>query len=192
MNKVIRQRIELLTPLLKDPDSAVRKTAAGSIEQLEATCDCEQIFEVLKTGDTGARVAAIYALGKIGGEKVLAPLLYCIARPEDDIRSAATEVLGVLAFPSTVDAILTALRDENSAVQAKAITALYNFSPSQKICSGLRPFLEANDGMLEAEAARTLAKLGDIAALSGIIALLSSQHASSRSAAAEALSILPL
>jgi len=192
MNKTTRQRIELLTPLLKDPDMDVRKTAASSIEKLEAVCDCEQIFEILKTGDTGARVAAIYALGKIGGEKVIAPLIYCAGRPEDDIRAAAIEALGIMAVPSTIETILARLDDGNSAVQAKAITALSHFPMSQKICSVLRPFLEANDGMLEAEAALTLAKLNDITAFTGISALLLSPHASTRIAAAEALSILPV
>lgn len=192
MNNVTRQRIAILAPLLKDSSQDVRRAAAASIEQLEASCDCEDIFEILKAGNTGARVAAIYALGKVGGERVVAPLIYSAGRPEDDIRAAAVEVLGVLAFPSTVETVIEKLNDENSAVQVKAITALSHFPASQKICSRLRPFLEANDGMLEAEAALTLAKQGDITALSGIITLLSSPHASSRAAAAEALSILPL
>lgn len=192
MNKATRQRIELLTPLLKDSSENVRLAAAYSIEQLEAIYDCQQILDILKTGDTGARVAAIYALGKIGGERVIAPLIYCTSRREDDLRGASIDVLGKLAIPTTVDTIITALNDENSAIQAKAIVALSHFPSSQKICSVIRPFLEANDGSLEAEASITLAKLGDITALSGIISLLSSEHASTRTAAAESLSLLPL
>lgn len=192
MIKAIRQRIELLTPLLKDQNRDVRDAAAKSIEYLEATSDSEQILATLKTGDTGARIAAIYALGKIGGEKVLAPLVYCAGRPEDDIRAAAIEVLGELAHPSTLATVIASLDDANSAVQARAIAALSNFPPSQTFCSRLRLFLEANDGMLEAEAAITLAHLGDITALSGITTLLSSSHASTRIAAAEALRKLPL
>lgn len=191
-NSLLRQRINLLVPLLKDPDTEVRAAASSSIEQLEATGDVEQILTTLKTGDTGARIRSIYALGKIGGDKVLQPLIYCASRPEDDIRAAAIEVLGTIAHPSTFQTLLKSLDDHNSAVQARAIAALAHFPSDQSLCSKIRPYLDANDGMLEAEAAKTLAEFKDITAIPGIINLLSSQHPTARIAAAEALGKLPI
>jgi HEAT repeat protein len=55
----------------------------------------------------------------------------------------------------------------------------------------LRPFLNATDGALEAEAALALARLKDLASEERITALLASPHASTRQAAATALSLLP-
>ena len=191
MNESIRQRIDALIPLLKDPDPEVRTMAAHAIEHLEASSDVKETLHILKTGDMGARISAIYALGEIGGEKVITPLVYCAGRPEDDIRSAAVEILGRLAEPSTLSILLERLKDQNAAIQARAVTAVSNFPSTATLCGHLRPFLKANDGNLEAEAALALAKLGDSDSLAAIISLLSSSHSSTRKAAATALSLLP-
>lgn len=192
MNETIRQRIDVLIPLLKDSDPDVRTTVAHAIEHLEVAYDITDILNTLKTGDTGARISSIYALGEIGGENVITPLVYCAGRPEDDIRSAAVEMLGRLAEPATLPVLLKSLNDKSTAIQAKAIAALSNFPPTATLCDHLRPFLKANDGDLEAEAALAMAKLGDSHSIDGIISLLSSSHSSTRQAAATALSLLPI
>src|ERR687887_487547 len=96
--------------LLKDPVDEVRLAAAQSLEALEGAGSLEEVLTLLKKGDLPAKVRAIYALGQIGGEKVLAPLLYCITRPEEDLKGAAIEVLGTLAHPSTLSALAGKLR----------------------------------------------------------------------------------
>jgi HEAT repeat protein len=192
MNETIRQRIDALVPLLKDPDQEVRTAASQAIEHLEASADLGETLQILKTGSMGARISAIYALGEIGGEGVLAPLVYCAGRPEVDIRSAAVETLGRLAAPSTLPVLLERLGDQNPAIQSRAITALGNFPASVVPCDRLRPFLQAGNGDLEAEAALALARLGDRSATAAIVTLLSSPHSSSRKAAATALSMLPV
>lgn len=181
-----------MRPLLKDPDFAVRTSAAEAIERLENCRDTEGLLAALRNGDLGTRVAAIHALGEVGGERALAPLLYCVRRPEDDIRSAAVAALGRLALPGALPAVTDCLDDRNAAVQARAIAALAEFPPSPSLCDKLRPFLEANDGVLEAEAALTLARYKDFVSLQRITELLASPHASTRSAAARALSLMPL
>ena len=192
MKEKVRSRIDSLRPLLKDPVPGVRTAAAEAIEKLEATSSVDEILATLKTGDTGARIGAIYALGEIGGEKVLPPLVYCARRPEVDIRSAATAVLGKLALSAALPVLVELLDDENPTVQGRAISALSNFSATPDILNKLRPFLSASDGVLEAEAALTLAGLKDLYSLSQIHALLTSHHASTRQAAATALSRMPL
>lgn len=192
MNEIIRQRIDVLIPLLKDADPDVRAAVARSIEHLEVSGDINEILQALKTGDTGTRIAAIRALGEIGGEKALAPLSYCAGRPEADIRAAAVEMLGRLAEPSTLPILLERLEDQHAAIQARAITALGNFPASVTLSERLRPFLKATNGDLEAEAALTLAGWGDLASTDAIISLLASPHASTRKAAATALSLMPV
>lgn len=192
MKKNIRQRIDSLKPLLKDPEVEVRIAAAEAIEKLEATGSIDEVFATLKTGDLGARIGAIYALGEIGGDVVLPPLVYCARRSEVDIRSAAAAVLGKLALSAALPILVELLDDENRSVQGRAIVALRNFAITQDVLNKLRPFLDANDGVLEAEAAITLALLKDLSSLSKIHALLSSQHSSTRKGAATALSRMPL
>lgn len=192
MKEKIRSRIDSLKPLLKDPAPGVRAAAAEAIEKLEATSSVEEILATLKNGDMGARVGAIYALGEIGGENILAPLLYCARRPEVDIRSAAVAVLGKLSLVASLPALVELLDDENPAIQGRVLAALRNFKATPEILDRLRHFLNASDGTLEAEAAITLATLNDLFSISQIQALLSSPHASTRQAAATALSILPV
>ena len=192
MNNKIRARIDALRPLLKDAASDVRVAAAQAIEKLEAISSKDEILQALKTGDMGTRVAAIYALGEIGGEAVLPPLVYCAGRPETDIRSAAVEVLGRLALPAAIPILAGRLDDQNTAVKARAISALSHFSVSGEVLQKLRVFLDADNGDLEAEAALTLAQLKDLDSLERIVMLLSSSHASTRQAAATALSLIPL
>lgn len=191
MKERIRQRINVLIPLLKDADPDVRASVSRAIEHLEVSCDINEILHALKTGDTGTRIAAIHALGEIGGMQVIAPLTYCVSRPEDDIRAAAIEMLGRLAEISTLPTLLERLEDANTAIQSKTITALSNFPASAALYERLRPFLKAYNGDLEAEAALALARLGDRASTDAIIPLLASPYASTRKAAATALSLMP-
>jgi len=192
MKEKVRSRIDSLRPLLKDSVLEVRTAAAEAIEKLEATSSVDEILATLKTGSMGARIGAIYALGEIGGEKLLPPLLYCARRPEVDIRSAAVAVLGRLALPAALPVLVELLGDESPTVQGRAIAALLNFPVTPEILNKLRTFLNASDGVLEAEAAMTLAGLKDLYSLNQIHALLASPHASTRQAAATALSIIPI
>jgi len=191
MKEKVRKRINILRPLLKDTAPGVRNAAAQAIEKLEGVSSFEEILQTLKTGDTGTRVGAIYALGEIGGEKVLTPVLYCATRPEVDIRSAAVEVLGNLRIPAAVPMLIERLNDQHEAVQARAICALRSYPATPDVLQKLRTFLEASDGSLEAEAAITLAYLNDFLSLNSICSLLASSHASTRQAAATAISLMP-
>lgn len=182
----------MLQPLLKDADQEVRNIVAEAIERLEGSCAIEEIMQSLKTGDTGTKIRAIYAMGEIGGDRVLAPLFYCAGRPEDGIRAAAIEVLGKITSPAVLPVLLERLEDSNAAIQALAIAALANFPSSPELCERLRHFLDREDGTLEGEAAIALAKLGDHVSAGQIIALLASPHSSTRKSAAKALSLLPL
>jgi HEAT repeat protein len=192
MKETVRSRIDSLRPLLKDPVAGVRIAAAEAIEKLEAAGSVDEILATLKTGNMGARIGAIYALGEIGGEKVLPPLVYCARRQEVDIRSAAVAALGKLALPAALPILVELLGDESPTVQGRAISALRNFSATPAIFNKLRPFLSASDGVLEAEAALTLAELKDLHSLSQIQSLLTSHLDSTRQAAATALSRMPI
>lgn len=192
MKDKVRSRIELLRLLLKDPVPEVRTAAAEAIEKLEATSSVDEILVALKTGTMGARISAIYALGEIGGEKVLPPLVYCARRSEVSIRSVAAAVLGKMALPAALPVMVELLDDVSPVVQGRAIAGLRNFQVTKDILNKLRSFLNASDGVLEAEAATTLACFKDLYSLGQIQELLKSPHASVRQAAATALGRMPL
>lgn len=181
-----------MLPLLQDETPEVRQAAAEAIERLEGVSSLDEILLSLKKGDTGAKIRAIYALGAIGGERVVPPLVYCANRPEEGIRAVAVEMLGAIALPAVLPVLLERLNDPNVAIQARAIAALSHFPATPELFERIRPFLNADDGSLEAEAAQTLARLGDTASAPRILSLLASPHASTRQAVATALSLLPL
>ena len=187
----IRKRREALIGLLKDSAEEVRLAAAKAIERLEGIESLGEVLQLLKKGNRGTKIKAIYALGRIGGEKVIPPLLYCIGRPEEDIKCAAIEVLGLLAYPRVLAPLAEKLRDASDAVKAKALAALGNF-PGRDQVHLIIPFLSANDGYLEAEALKTLARIGDASLSDRIIPLLGSPYAATREAAASALGDLPV
>lgn len=186
-----KQRIAALVPLLKDQTPEVQAAAAAAIERLENSAGLEGVLVALKNGDTGTRVRAIYALGEIGGEQVLKPLLYCAARPEEELRSAAVSALGKIQLPQALSSIISALEDPSEAVQAQALAALGNAHPSSVAPEKIAGFLACSDGLREAEAARTIGKLGISSLANRLIPLLTSNHASTRLAAAEALGRIP-
>jgi len=192
MHAIARQRIQALQPLLKDENPEVRQAAAQAIERLEGIAGIDEILLTLKKGDTAAKIRAMYALGSIGGERAVAPLIYCAGRPEEDIRSVAVEALGLIATAAVIPVLLERLADSVVAIQARAIAALSRCTASPGLINRLRPFLDADDGSLEAEAALALARLGDSLSAGRIESLLASCHASTRQAAATALSLLPL
>jgi HEAT repeat protein len=191
MKEQMRERIDILRPLLKDQEPDVRIAAAEAIDKLEASGSIAEVIETLKTGDMGARVGAIFALGEIGGEAVLPPLVYCARRPEADIRAAAAAALGRVAAPATVPVMMALLDDTEPAVQERAITGLRNFPVSPELCGKLRCFLSMSDGVREAEAAVTLAHFKDMESLPKVRELLASPLASTRQAAATALGLMP-
>lgn len=191
MHETVLRRIQALRPLLRDATPEVRDAAAEAIQRLEGISSLDEILLSLKRGDRGTRIKAIYSLGVIGGERVIPALVYCTRRPEDDIRAVAVEVLGSLGNTATLPALLERLDDRSVAIQARAIAALGNFSANPELHGRLRPFLDADDGSREAEAALALARLGDQSSAVRIEALLASPHPSTRQAAAIALSILP-
>lgn len=187
----MEKRRQALVAALKDPSEAVRAAAALSLEALEGLGSLDEILDLLKRGNRAAKIRAIYALGKIGGEKVLPPLLYCISRPEEDIKSAAIEVLGSLANDAALPPLVEKLKDAGPAIRAKVLAALANFrDPS--LVPVLLPFLDVDDGFVDAEAARTLGLIGNLQLEDRLISLMQSRHPSTREAAAAALGKLAL
>jgi HEAT repeat protein len=181
-----RNRRDALAAMLTDPCEEVRTAAAEALERLEGIGSLPEVLDALKNGGLGTKIKALYALGKIGGEEVLPALLYCAARPEEDIKSVAVEVLGNLANPRTLPVLLERLKEPNPAIRAKAIAALGNFrNPS--LIDELVPFLDSGDGLLDAEAVTALARIGDGSLETRFIELLRSPHPQTREAAAHAL-----
>jgi HEAT repeat protein len=184
-------RREILLKLLKDPDREVSAAAAAALERLEEIRSIDEVLLQLKKGALVEKVRAIYALGEIGGEKVISPLVYCASRPEDDLKGAAIDALGKTANRAAIPVLLDKLKDGNSGIRARAIRALGQFRDNTLIPS-LLPFLEAGDGLTDVEAALALGHIGEPACAEKLARLALSPLPASRAAAATALGLLRL
>ena len=185
------RRRAALASLLQDPSPGVRAAAAHSLEQIDASGNLAELLDLLKRGTLPEKIKVIFALGEIGGDKVLPALTYCAGRPEPDIRIAALEVLGALAVPGTFPIVAAGITDPNQAIRAKAIAAIGNFR-GPRSAALLIPCLDADDGLIEAEAVRARGKVGLPECEELIVTLLGSRHEATRMAAAEALGTLRL
>ncbi len=183
------KRREILVQLLKDSDSEVCSSAAAALELIERQQGMDDILVQLKKGGLAEKVRAIYALGEIGGEKVLAPLIYCASRPEAELKGAAIDALGTILCRSAVPVLLEKLEDENSGIRARAIKALGGFKDSS-LARHFIPFLDAGDGLTDVEAALALGNIGDLSLEDKLCTLALSPVAASRVAAATALGLL--
>lgn len=80
------------------------------------------IFEALKDGDYGVRLAAVQELGKFGRE-ALEPLTEAMHDRNPEVRAAAVESLGYIGLP-VLDQLITALKDEDGSIRAAAIQGI--------------------------------------------------------------------
>jgi HEAT repeat protein len=184
-------RREALIKLLQDQDGDVRTAASSSLERLESAGSIDEIVQLLKEGTRAEKIRAIHALGEIGGELVLPALTFCASRPEEDLKVAAIDALGKVGHLSALSPLLERLQERNPPVQARAIAAISHYR-APGLVGAIKPFLAAGDGLLDAEAALALGRIGDHTLEGRLIDLLSSPHPSTREAAAIALGLLPL
>lgn len=185
------KRKAALITLLKDPEGEVSSAAAAALERLEGVQSLDSIIVQLKKGNLAAKVRAIYALAEIGGDRVVAPLVYCASRPEDELKGAAIDALGSIVNRSTLKVLTERLKDGNTGIQARAIRALGNFRDPALIPE-LLPFLDSGDGLTDAEAIIALSRIDNGSLEERFIALTGSPNAATREAAAIALGQLRL
>src|SRR3990170_3762012 len=81
------KRKEILVKTLKDSDENIRKLAAEKLEKLRA----------------------VYALGRLKGQKVIQLLLKAIKDPIEDVRAAAIRVLGKMGDPRVMSPLTQCL-----------------------------------------------------------------------------------
>lgn len=185
------KRREALVNLLQDPDCDVRTAASTSLEHLESAGSIDEFIQLLKEGNRVEKIRAIHALGEIGGEAVLAALTFCATLSDEDLKAAAIDALGKVGHLSALSPLLERLQERNPTIQARAIAAISQYR-APGLVGAIKPFLSAGDGLLDAEAALALGRIGDHTLESRLIELLSSPHPSTRQAAATALGSLPL
>ena len=72
---MLEVRRQALRGALCDADEGIRQAAAEALERLEAVQSLDDILQILKSGNRGLQVRAIFALEKVQSPRVYAPLL---------------------------------------------------------------------------------------------------------------------
>ncbi|UCG51486.1 MAG: HEAT repeat domain-containing protein [Candidatus Latescibacterota bacterium] len=163
--------VEQLLPLLKDPDKrVVRETvfALGQIGSEEAT---RAILQTNKGASADLQQIIAGALGKIGGKEAIEALQEMLHAFQPAVRAAAAEALAWAADPSSINALLVAVHDGDPKVIWRAVYALEKME-SDRAQKEIVSFLEHEDALVRAYAARSLGKQNAATATNPLVRLL--------------------
>jgi protein-S-isoprenylcysteine O-methyltransferase Ste14 len=114
-----------LTRMLDTPGSA-RHSAAVALGRIGSTDAVRPLITALDEPSPWTQAAVIYALGQLGDERAVDPLLAILEHedPEVHVRRAIVVAFGQLSSARTADALRAALEDEDAEVRLYAEEAL--------------------------------------------------------------------
>ncbi len=178
---------------LRSRDAGTRARAARKLGVAGRASNAAELEPLLQDAEPAVRCAAIEALGAIGGEAVVPPLLGA-ARGADAVRAeaeaAAVRASVVAALTAVgqaaVPALLAAAGDRHARVRECSVTALGAIG-GQRAAEGLARALADDRSALRQLAARALARTAGAGAVGTLSAALAHKDAATRRAAAEAL-----
>jgi HEAT repeat protein len=116
--------IPLLLKVLNDNDADVSWKAIVALENIGES-SVEPLIDIFKNGDWHIRGRAAEALGKIGDERAVQPLIHALeGKRKNDrnkyIRGKAAEALGLIGDEKAVQPLIKALEDKNIYVRLRA------------------------------------------------------------------------
>ncbi|NEO38881.1 MAG: hypothetical protein F6J90_22085 [Moorea sp. SIOASIH] len=132
------------------------------------------------------RRSAAYALGKIGTEVAIDPLIKLLADHDSSVRRSAAEALGKIGTEAAIDPLIKLLDDDDSWVRRSAADALGKIGTEATI-DPLIKLLDDDDSRVRSRAADALGKIGTEAAIDPLSKLLDDDDSWVRSSVASAL-----
>jgi len=116
-------------------------------------------------------VAVIRALGQLGDERAVDPLIAALGESDSGVRMAAAQALGQLGGKRAVETLLVALRDSDSDVRMAAVQALGQLGDERAVGPLIAILRDSDLGVCVA-AAQVLGQLGDKRAVEPLIVAL--------------------
>lgn len=208
--------IQHLLPLLQDSHTGVRWHAAKTLERFgwQPRSDHERMLRDFAVGDyVGAaqaglpalevltkslnsentsftqRRAVAEALGEVGSDKVVGPLVIALKDAEPSVRVAAIESLSQVRDSRTIEAIKACLEDNDANVRAAATTALGAFGGGSAVSTLVQAVRDTHWSVRKA-AVVALGNLKSAAGVSAVIPMLKDPDHDVREAACATLSKL--
>ena len=195
--------VEPLFLAMKDTHAQVRSAARWTLAEVGEYASGRVDFHVLLTRILAVREAVLYALGT---RAPISLVLEAIGAPEEDLREAATYLIGLLGEHIPVESLLNMLKTGDARIRAAAVEALGNLGeriPIEPLIEALhdteinvrlnaittlassgermprvelRALLDDADQSIRQEATKALASVGDPASLATIVNLLHADH----------------
>jgi HEAT repeat protein len=132
-------------------------------------------------------IAAVEALGKVGGEGAVEALIPCLRSNHTQIRSESARALGILGAAEATGLISKLLEDKEWEVRREAASALGKLN-NREALEPLSKVLDDTDSDVREAAALALSKMADRRAVGPLVLALKDEVASVRRIAAAGLS----
>lgn len=190
---------QLVQELRASRDPQARREVIRALIEIGAPA-VAPLMEALQARNQGVRRAAVLALGSLGDARAVLPLLEILqekadarvfaleSEEEESVRAAAARALGRIGDARALPGLIAVLGDEYGTIRHEASEALIKMGAPA--FSALLQALEHPSFEVRQEAARTLGKIGDPAALPALSAALKRASFGTRRAAVEALHAL--
>ncbi|MFN6531371.1 HEAT repeat domain-containing protein [Nostoc sp. ChiSLP03a] len=143
-------------------------------------------MKALQDEDSDVQSRAAYALGEIGNEAAVSPLIKALQDEDSDVCGSAADALGKIGNEAAVSALIKALQHKDSGVCESAADALGKIG-NEAAVSPLIKALQHKDSFVRWRAVDALGKIGNEAAVSALIKALQHEDSDVRGSAADAL-----
>ena len=159
--------------------------------QADSDQELDSLLKKLQSPDAEVQLRweAAMALGHLGDQRAVQPLIEALKDPNRDVRLAAAEALGYLRDKRAVPHLIAALKDPNRDVRLAAAWSL-GYLEDKRAVPHLIAALKHRDKYVRLDAAEALGYLEDKRAVPHLIAALKDPNRDVRWAAAEALGYL--
>ncbi|NYT05584.1 MAG: HEAT repeat domain-containing protein [Methanomicrobiales archaeon] len=151
---------------LRSKDEGVRAAAIESIRDM-GDAGREYLIGALLDENYAVRIAAAEALGEIGSQKGVGPLIQVLRDQYEDVRIAAIISLGMLKNPLSISFIIELFRDEYSGVRFAAADAVAEFG--EAALGPLTAALGNGDVLVRITAARSFTRLAHLKSIPTLI-----------------------
>lgn len=173
----ILKKKEKFVALLVHSDWRVREKAEKALNRIDpgwrsgkdAQAYIPTLIEDLKDEERGARAAS--ALGLIGADQAVSPLVSALRHENEYVRRAAAGALGNMNASTAVGPLIAATRDENEYVRASALEALGRIGDREGMVPAIVALKDRHE-YVRRTAAQTLESIGNERAVEPLIAAM--------------------
>ena len=176
------QAIDSLILALDNSDEHVRLEAALALGRIgrRANAAVPKMIQILQSADDWAfQLRVAEALGNIQDERAVEPLIRALSAHHGSVRSSAAQALGRIGRQSATTALLKQSRDDDFGVRWSVIEALGDLGTKgdREVFRRLVEILGSDDNVgARRQAAKSLMKIGDAAAISALNAALNDEN----------------